>query len=141
MLRKRRNRPDASDEDLGLPRSPVSPQRHAAAGQSRKVAGYQPREVSSLSLLSVNSTDGEDSQSHRQHSTNPNSSADNLSSVVLRDHQEDDDVDAVGLERQRLSHAAARHKMAIRPIKKVPTRQHRRTLEVGHAASNATGSI
>ncbi|XP_032585457.1 serine-rich adhesin for platelets isoform X2 [Drosophila mojavensis] len=132
VLRKRRNRPDASDEDLGLPRSPVSPQRHAAAGQSRKVAGYQPREVSSLSLLSVNSTDGEDSsQGHRQHADN------GLGSVVLRERQEeDDDVDAVGVERHRLSHAAAKHKMAIRPMKKMPTRQHRRTLETSIPEAN-----
>ncbi|XP_032292744.1 streptococcal hemagglutinin isoform X3 [Drosophila virilis] len=142
VLRKRRNRPDASDEDLGLPRSPASPQRHAGAGQSRKAAGYQPRsvaqghEVSSLSLLSVNSTDGEDSQSHRQHSSKSISSSEQISSVVLRDHQEDD-VDAVGLERHRLSHAAAKHKMAIRPAKKKgPTRQHRRTLETSIPEAN-----
>ncbi|XP_064542357.1 platelet binding protein GspB isoform X2 [Drosophila montana] len=142
VLRKRRNRPDASDEDLGLPRSPASPQRHAGAGQSRKAAGYQPRsvaqghEVSSLSLLSVNSTDGEDSQSHRQHSSKSISSSEQIGSVVLRDHQEDD-VDAVGLERHRLSHAAAKHKMAIRPVKKKgPTRQHRRTLETSIPEAN-----
>ncbi|XP_030246144.1 uncharacterized protein LOC115565232 [Drosophila navojoa] len=134
VLRKRRNRPDASDEDLGLPRSPVSPQRHAAAGQSRKAAGYQPREVSSLSLLSVNSTDAEDSsQGHRQHGDNGL-----LGAVVLRERQEaaDDDVDAVGVERHRLSHAAAKHKMAIRPMKKMPTRQHRRTLETSIPEAN-----
>lgn len=133
MLRKRRNRPDASDEDLGLPRSPVSPQRLAGAVQSRKAAGYQPREVSSLSQLSVNSTDGEDSsQGHRQHAENGG-----LGSVVLRERQEeDDDVDAVGLERHRLSHAAAKHKMAIRPMKKMPTRQHRRTLEVSQQSND-----
>ncbi|KAH8393354.1 hypothetical protein KR215_006579 [Drosophila sulfurigaster] len=132
VLRKRRNRPDASDEDLGLPRSPASPQRHAAAGQSRKTAGYQSRvvtqghEVSSLSLLSSNSTDGEDSsQSHRQLMCK------SMSSDILRSHAPDEQVDGVSLDRQRLSHAAAKHKMAIRPAKKKgPSRQHRRTLEV-----------
>ncbi|XP_060652423.1 serine-rich adhesin for platelets isoform X2 [Drosophila nasuta] len=131
VLRKRRNRPDASDEDLGLPRSPASPQRHAAAGQSRKTAGYQSRvatqghEVSSLSLLSSNSTDGEDSsQSHRQLMCK------SMSSDILRSHAPDEQVDGVSLDRQRLSHAAAKHKMAIRPAKKKgPSRQHRRTLE------------
>lgn len=142
MLRKRRNRPDASDEDLGLPRSPASPQRHAAAGQSRKAGGgYQSQsragshgsqghEVSSLSLLSANSTDGdgEEAPSHRQLMCK------SLSSDILRTHPEDE-VDAVGLERQRLSHAAAKHKMAIRPAKKKgPSRQHRRTLEVSRKA-------
>jgi len=134
VLRKRRNRPDASDEDLGLPRSPASPQRHAGGGQSRKAAGYQSRsvtqghEVSSLSLLSANSTDGdgEDSQSHSHRQLVCKS----FSSDILRSHPEDD-VDAVGQDRQRLSHAAAKHKMAIRPVKKKgPSRQHRRTLEV-----------
>ncbi|XP_032591241.1 serine-rich adhesin for platelets isoform X2 [Drosophila grimshawi] len=141
VLRKRRNRPDASDEDLGLPRSPVSPQRMTGAGQSRKTAGGQVRSVaqghesSSLSLLSVNSTDGEDtSQSHRQHTSSKSiSSAEHSSSVLLREqhnHHNEEDVDAVGSERQRLSHAAAKHKMAIRPVKKNgPTRHHRRTLE------------
>ncbi|KAH8299742.1 hypothetical protein KR044_005319 [Drosophila immigrans] len=131
VLRKRRNRPDASDEDLGLPRSPASPQRHAGGGQSRKTAGYQSRdvsvghEVSSLSLLSSNSTDGEDSsQSHRQLMCK------SMSSDILRSNATDEQVDGVSLERQRLSHAAAKHKMAIRPAKKKgPSRQHRRTLE------------
>ncbi|XP_062127792.1 uncharacterized protein LOC133840145 [Drosophila sulfurigaster albostrigata] len=131
VLRKRRNRPDASDEDLGLPRSPASPQRHAAAGQSRKTVGYQSRvvtqghEVSSLSLLSSNSTDGEDSsQSHRQLMCK------SMSSDILRSHAPDEQVDGVSLDRQRLSHAAAKHKMAIRPAKKKgPSRHHRRTLE------------
>lgn len=151
VLRKRRNRPDASDEDLGLPRSPASPQRHASSGlgggvvggiqirgkinQSRIGGGHGAaagihgcgHEVSSLSLLSTNSTDGEESQQvqHRQLLCKSSSSD------ILRHHGDEDEVDAVGLERQRLSHAAAKHKMAIRPAKKKgPSRQHRRTLEV-----------
>lgn len=146
MLRKRRNRPDASDEDLGLPRSPASPQRHASSGgsgvQSRgKAVSYnQPRatsghvgghEVSSLSLLSTNSTDGEDGQ--QQQGQQHRQLLFKSSSEILRHPhgQDDDEGDAVGLERQRLSHAAAKHKMAIRPAKKKgPSRQHRRTLEV-----------
>lgn len=152
VLRKRRNRPDASDEDLGLPRSPASPQRHAAgvgavgggvqsrgktnvSYQSRISGGIHVRghEVSSLSLLSANSTDGEESQHGQQRQLLCKSS----SSDILRHHPDEEEVDAVGLERQRLSHAAAKHKMAIRPAKKKgPSRQHRRTLEVSQDASD-----
>ncbi|XP_017078537.1 mucin-17 isoform X2 [Drosophila eugracilis] len=148
VLRKRRNRPDASDEDLGLPRSPASPQRRAAGGSSsRNTSGvsHQIRghhsEVSSLSLLSVNSAEAEteDSQSshhHRHHSRVSTSSSISVGSDILRSHHEDD-VDAVGGERHRLSHAAAKHKMAIRPVKKKgPTRQHRMTLETSIPEAN-----
>ncbi|XP_052840710.1 uncharacterized protein LOC128255189 isoform X1 [Drosophila gunungcola] len=153
VLRKRRNRPDASDEDLGLPRSPASPQRRAAGGtsSSRNTSGggHQSRghqsEVSSLSLLSVNSAEAEteDSQSshhqqqhQRHHSRVSTSSSISVGSDILRSHAEDD-VDAVGGERHRLSHAAAKHKMAIRPAKKKgPTRQHRMTLETSIPEAN-----
>ncbi|BFG03329.1 serine-rich adhesin for platelets [Drosophila madeirensis] len=149
VLRKRRNRPDASDEDLGLPRSPASPQRRVAGGQSRGAApghsqlrGHSQSEVSSLSLQSVNSAEETEdsqsnghshsqsqSQSHRYHSRVSTSSSISMGSDILRPHH-DDEVDAVGTERHRLSHAAAKHKMAIRPAKKKgPSRQHRRTLE------------
>ncbi|XP_022223581.2 myb-like protein A isoform X3 [Drosophila obscura] len=149
VLRKRRNRPDASDEDLGLPRSPASPQRRVAGGQSRSGAaghsqarGHSQSEVSSLSIHSVNSAEETEnsqshsqshshsqSQSHRYHSRVSTSSSVSMGSDILRPHHEDE-VDAVGTERHRLSHAAAKHKMAIRPAKKKgPSRQHRRTLE------------
>ncbi|ALC41105.1 CG30015, partial [Drosophila busckii] len=159
VLRKRRNRPDASDEDLGLPHSPVSPQRHVGGGaQSRKANAYATRgghnnvqqDVSSLSLLSVHSTDNEDqshshsySQSYRQQQTTSassrisSSSSVSMSSEILRQKPAEEEVDAVGLERQRLSHAAAKHKMAIRPVKKKgPSRQHRRTLETAIPEAN-----
>ncbi|XP_016929304.3 serine-rich adhesin for platelets isoform X1 [Drosophila suzukii] len=152
VLRKRRNRPDASDEDLGLPRSPASPQRRAAGGTSSSrntsAVGHQSRghhhsEVSSLSLVSVNSAEAEteDSQSsshhHRQHHSRVSTSSSiSVGSDILRSHHEDD-VDAVGGERHRLSHAAAKHKMAIRPVKKKgPTRQHRMTLETSIPEAN-----
>ncbi|KQS62903.1 uncharacterized protein Dere_GG22711, isoform E [Drosophila erecta] len=148
VLRKRRNRPDASDEDLGLPRSPASPQRRAAGGTSSRNTsgvGHQSRghqsEVSSLSLHSVNSgeVETEDSQSshqYRHHSRVSTSSSISMGSDILRSHHEDD-VDAVGGERHRLSHAAAKHKMAIRPVKKKgPTRQHRMTLETSIPEAN-----
>ncbi|EDW47317.1 GM20487 [Drosophila sechellia] len=148
VLRKRRNRPDASDEDLGLPRSPASPQRRAGGGTSSRNTsgvGHQSRghqsEVSSLSLHSVNSAEveTEDSQSshqYRHHSRVSTSSSISMGSDILRSHHEDD-VDAVGGERHRLSHAAAKHKMAIRPVKKKgPTRQHRMTLETSIPEAN-----
>ncbi|XP_020815615.1 mucin-17 [Drosophila serrata] len=153
VLRKRRNRPDASDEDLGLPRSPASPQRRAAGGNSSRLAhggGHQSHhqsrggahgahsqsEVTSLSLLSVNSAEGDTEDSHRHHLRVSTSSSISMGSDILRSHQEDD-VDAVGREQHRLSHAAARHKMAIRPAKKkVPTRQHRMTLETSIPEAN-----
>ncbi|XP_068145734.1 LOW QUALITY PROTEIN: probable serine/threonine-protein kinase tsuA [Drosophila tropicalis] len=158
VLRKRRNRPDASDEDLGLPRSPASPQRRAAgvgAGQSRSVntsgglpssrvmlnhhhshnhsVSHSHSEVSSLSLLSVNSNDDQQQQQHSRVST---SSSISMGSDILRFHP-NDETDAVGGERHRLSHAAAKHKMAIRPAKKKgPSRQHRRTLETSIPEAN-----
>ncbi|SPP75754.1 serine-rich adhesin for platelets isoform X2 [Drosophila guanche] len=150
VLRKRRNRPDASDEDLGLPRSPASPQRRVAGGQSRGAApghsqlrGHSQSEVSSLSLQSVNSAEETEdsqshghSQSHRYHSRVSTSSSVSMGSDILRPHHEDE-VDAVGTERHRLSHAAAKHKMAIRPAKKKgPSRQHRRTLECSIPEAN-----
>ncbi|XP_017027885.1 uncharacterized protein [Drosophila kikkawai] len=155
VLRKRRNRPDASDEDLGLPRSPASPQRRAVGGnssgrlasggghhshhQSRAQGAHSQSEVSSLSLLSVNSAEVEPEESHRHPSRVSTSSSISMGSDILRSHQEDD-VDAVGREQHRLSHAAARHKMAIRPAKKKgPTRQHRMTLETSIPEANEEG--
>lgn len=52
VLRKRRNRPDASDEDLGLPSSPTTPQRKANESEG------------SLSFLSTGSSDFDDDLSN-----------------------------------------------------------------------------
>lgn len=49
-LRKRRPRPDASDEDLGLPRSPTTPQKKHRSTMMNQSEG-------SLSLLSIISSD------------------------------------------------------------------------------------
>ena len=69
VLRKRRNRPDASgsEEDLGLPRSPSTPQR-----LDNKISGSgnaNHSEVSSLSQLSMRSSELEEetSTSHYNH--------------------------------------------------------------------------
>ncbi|XP_037952190.1 putative uncharacterized protein DDB_G0277255 isoform X2 [Teleopsis dalmanni] len=148
VLRKRRNRPDASDEDLGLPRSPASPQRRAEQ-QRKSSATVQytttPANVSnnselcSLSLLSMTSTDCDDFSN----ATSTNISNSSVQSIyrhgrtdLLRRSTSDsfgitnDEVDLFDSNWQRLSHAAAKHKMAVRPTKKKgPSRHHRRTLE------------
>uniref|UniRef100_A0A1B0FAX8 DUF4739 domain-containing protein n=1 Tax=Glossina morsitans morsitans TaxID=37546 RepID=A0A1B0FAX8_GLOMM len=175
VLRKRRNRPDASDEDLGLPRSPVSPQRrsthHVIADKTDlyKTASNEQQkygtstgisnqsEVSSMSLLSMNSADGEDGFETNnsmmtltaevlpdnnvnvdRYPQSPVTSTLTLSFDILRpssgnsgfNNNQDDETDACNGDRHRLSHSAAKHKMAIRPTKrKGPSRQHRRTLE------------
>lgn len=117
-------------------------------------------EVSSLSLLSMNSTDGEDvlvATSTANNSTatittteivqerslaTRYSRSSTLSSIsmspdILRHRDSSfadakDEVDLFSSDWQRLSHSAAKHKMAIRPAKKKggPSRQHRRTLDV-----------
>ncbi|XP_061401016.1 serine-rich adhesin for platelets-like [Musca vetustissima] len=189
VLRKRRNRPDASDEDLGLPRSPASPQRRVVAktggGNSNNGIGggiggggmasssslrthhkqssmEKQSENSSLSLLSMNSSvEGEEMmvtstannstsstteivQERSRYSRSSTMSSISMSSDILR-HRESssllsggDEVDLFSSDWQRLSHSAAKHKMAIRPAKKKggPSRQHRRTLETSIPEAN-----
>ncbi|XP_061400147.1 serine-rich adhesin for platelets-like [Musca vetustissima] len=187
VLRKRRNRPDASDEDLGLPRSPASPQRRVVAktgGSNNNGIGggigggmasssslrthhkqssmEKQSENSSLSLLSMNSSvEGEEMmvtstannstsstteivQERSRYSRSSTMSSISMSSDILR-HRESssllsggDEVDLFSSDWQRLSHSAAKHKMAIRPAKKKggPSRQHRRTLETSIPEAN-----
>lgn len=115
--------------------------------------GEKLSEVSSLSLLSMNSNDGEELLGTSATTTTTDiiperntatrySRASTMSSISMtsdilrhRDSSFDDtkdDVDLFSSDWQRLSHSAAKHKMAIRPTKKKggPSRQHRRTLEV-----------
>ncbi|XP_023297113.2 serine-rich adhesin for platelets [Lucilia cuprina] len=178
VLRKRRNRPDASDEDLGLPRSPASPQRRAvnsqqhantgasASASNKSIMGEKHSEVSSLSLLSMNSNEGDDLMLNSTTITNNSStttttevvqerstanrysrsstmSSISMSSDILRHRDSSfndtkDEVDLFSSDWQRLSHSAAKHKMAIRPTKKKggPSRQHRRTLETSIPEAN-----
>ncbi|XP_065367502.1 serine-rich adhesin for platelets isoform X2 [Calliphora vicina] len=178
VLRKRRNRPDASDEDLGLPRSPASPQRRAANSQhhataaasasasNKSIMGEKHSEVSSLSLLSMNSNEGEDlmvnsstattttnnsttteivqeRSTATRYSRSSTMSSISTSSDILRHRDSSfndakDEVDLFSSDWQRLSHSAAKHKMAIRPTKKKggPSRQHRRTLETSIPEAN-----
>lgn len=58
MLRKRRTRPDASDEDLGLPRSPSTPQK-----KERGPMVNMNQSEGSLSMLSMGSSDMDDADS------------------------------------------------------------------------------
>ncbi|XP_059226351.1 serine-rich adhesin for platelets isoform X1 [Stomoxys calcitrans] len=175
VLRKRRNRPDASDEDLGLPRSPASPQRRVLAKTNGSTGGSgngttslrikqshhhmeKQSEASSLSLLSMNSADGDDllatstannslsteiRQEHSRYSRSSTMSSLSMSSDILRHRDSSlgepkDEVDLFSSDWQRLSHSAAKHKMAIRPAKKKggPSRQHRRTLETSIPEAN-----
>lgn len=185
VLRKRnRNRQDASEEDLGLPRSPASPQRrvertqrshhitngnnnnnaNATATSSSATTGGNQSEVSSLSLLSMNSGDGDDllasstannstistkefmqeralstSLGGRSLTRSSTVSTTSVTSEIYRHSSSGslgndstrDEPDLLGAKCQRLSHSAAKHKMALRPAKKKgPSRMHRRTLEV-----------
>lgn len=119
--------------------------------------GEKHSEVSSLSLLSMNSNEGEDflatststainsttteivqeRTTATRYSRSSTMSSISMSSDILRHRDSSfndtkDEVDLFSSDWQRLSHSAAKHKMAIRPIKKKggPSRQHRRTLEV-----------
>lgn len=126
-LRKRRNRPDASDEDLGLPRSPTTPQR------KDNVINHS---EGSLSLLSMVSSDMDD-DSLATTAAAPNSSGYSFASSKFSSQNTSQNSDEVDLDASisstgsRLSHSAARHKMAIRPKKKGPTR-HRQPKEVSY---------
>ncbi|KAG4069073.1 hypothetical protein HA402_008384 [Bradysia odoriphaga] len=128
-LRKRRPRPDTSDEDLGLPRSPITPQRKEnAINQSE----------GSLSLLSMVSSDMDDESSvgfgnsgagdtsaHQISFTSSRFSSQNTS-------RSSDEVDldmSITSNGSRLSHSAARHKMAVRPNKKKGPTRHRKPNE------------
>lgn len=132
VLRKRRNRPDASDEDLGLPRSPITPQRQKnAINQSE----------GSLSLLSMVSSELDDESSTSVIAAADGSSGAANSSIASgkwsssqdtsRNSTDEVDLDAsVQSAGSKLSHSAARHKMAVRPKKKGPTRHHRKPIDV-----------
>lgn len=126
-LRKRRTRPDASDEDLGLPRSPTTPHR--------KQRSIMNQSEGSLSLLSMVSSDMDDEPLAEStggggaHSFSYTSSK-MISSLETSRYSDEVDLDAsMSSVGSRLSHAAARHKMAVRPKKKGPSR-HRKPIDV-----------
>ncbi|KAJ6647105.1 hypothetical protein Bhyg_02325 [Pseudolycoriella hygida] len=127
-LRKRRPRPDTSDEDLGLPRSPITPQRKEnAINQSE----------GSLSLLSMVSSDMDDESVGLGHSGTTETSVHQISFTSSRlssqnTSRSSDEVDldmSITSNGSRLSHSAARHKMAVRPNKKKGPTRHRKANE------------
>lgn len=132
VLRKRRNHrttatnDDASDEDLGLPRSPITPHRNPhPINQSSE---------GSLSLLSMVSSDMEDESNASviaaagMVNISGTSSSSQKWSDSSRNSTDEVDLDASfgSTGSARLSHSAARHKMAIRPNKKKGPSRHLR---------------
>ncbi|XP_062559355.1 bromodomain-containing protein DDB_G0280777 isoform X2 [Armigeres subalbatus] len=120
VLRKRRKdrHHEASDEDLGLPQSPITPQR--------KDRGINKSE-GSLSILSMTSSDLDlEERSASNASGNNLLHLDSSSSSV---HNRSSDPDENDSPASKLSHSAARHKLAVRPKKKGPTRARARPRE------------
>lgn len=134
-LRKRKSRSDASDEDLGLPRSPATPPRngsyHVVDGQinSTNIVGRH-QHHSSLGLLSMASSESMEPSNFLPNSKSSNeigkvSASDEIFPPEISLHSRRD-ADT------RLSHSAAKHKMAIRPKKKGPSRPPRKSNNVSY---------
>lgn len=136
-LRKRKCRSDASDEDLGLPRSPSTPPRngnhHVVDGQINSTSNVgRHQHHSSLGLLSMASSEiYEDSMESSSYLST------SKSSYEISKHDTSDDIfpPEISLNSSRdsdtkLSHSAAKHKMAIRPKKKGPSRLPRKPTDV-----------
>lgn len=142
-LRKRKSRSDASDEDLGLPRSPSTPPRndhHVIDDTSNSSTGTGIRSNqhhhfhSSLGLLSMASSESYDECSQNFLSTSK--SLYNTSgkfSVVGDEFFPEMALHLSGSSDTKLSHSAAKHKMAVRPKKKGPSRPNRKPVEVKFA--------
>ncbi|XP_058462735.1 putative uncharacterized protein DDB_G0277255 [Malaya genurostris] len=123
VLRKRRKdrQHEASDEDLGLPHSPITPQR-----KDRTIN----KSEGSLSILSMTSSDldleersGSNASGYNLfHMDSSSSSACNRSSDNADDQVSESPA-------SKLSHSAARHKLAVKPKKKGPTRARARPRE------------
>uniref|UniRef100_A0A336KV59 CSON000024 protein n=1 Tax=Culicoides sonorensis TaxID=179676 RepID=A0A336KV59_CULSO len=115
VLRKRGLRQEASEEeDLGLPQSPNSPNRkekHHSQG--------------SLSILSNTSSDMDDEHSSLRQNTTFDSSSSSYFTKSSDFSHGSDEVDLDISSSSRLSHSAAKHKLAVRPKKKGPTRPRR----------------
>lgn len=136
VLRKRKSRSDASDEDLGLPRSPSTPQRngqHVVDGTSHGTNGHGAgrHHHSSLGLLSVASTEIEDDGNGlhnylalNKSSHNTKMSSDELFPDMSADSNKNNEV--------KLNHSAAKHKMAVRPRRKGPSRPTRKQIDVSN---------
>lgn len=135
-LRKRKSRSDASDEDLGLPRSPSTPPRngghHVVDGQMNSTNGGRHQHHSSLGLLSMASSEIYDDSMESSSFLSTSKS-----SYEIGKHDTSDDIFPPEISMNssrdsetRLSHSAAKHKMAIRPKKKGPSRPPRKLTDV-----------
>lgn len=134
-LRKRKSRSDASDEDLGLPRSPSTPPRngghHVVDGQINSTNAARHQHHSSLGLLSMASSEIYDDSMESSSFLSTSKS-----SYEIGKHDTSDDMfPEISLNSSRdsetrLSHSAAKHKMAIRPKKKGPSRLPRKPTDV-----------
>ncbi|XP_031629728.1 putative uncharacterized protein DDB_G0282133 isoform X3 [Contarinia nasturtii] len=130
-LRKRKNRSDASYEDLGLPSSPATPPRngsHVVDGQinSTNIVGRH-QHHSSLGLLSMVSSDSMEPSNFLSNSKSSNAAG-------KLDATDEIFPPEISLNSShefetKLSHSAAKHKMAIRPKKKGPSRPSRKPTE------------
>uniref|UniRef100_A0A8D8CVD2 (northern house mosquito) hypothetical protein n=1 Tax=Culex pipiens TaxID=7175 RepID=A0A8D8CVD2_CULPI len=130
VLRKRRkdraSGGEASDEDLGLPQSPITPQRKDRGGINKSEG--------SLSILSMTSCSSDLDLEERSGS---NASGHNLlhldssagSSMYSRSIHDTTDDNGSDSPAAKLSHSAAKHKLAVRPKKKGPTRARARPRE------------
>lgn len=139
-LRKRKSRSDASDEDLGLPRSPSTPPRngghHVVDGQINSTNVGRHQHHSSLGLLSMASSEIYDDSMESSSFLSTSKSSYEISSSSSK-HDTSDDIfpPEISLNSNRdsdtkLSHSAAKHKMAIRPKKKGPSRLPRKPTDV-----------
>lgn len=127
-LRKRKSRSDASEEDLGLPRSPSTPPRsgnHQVDGHNNSNSSNGNHHHSSLGILSMTSSeiydDSIDSIGYLSQSK---------SSYEIGSKFDEFDLNVTRESETKLSHSAAKHKMAIRPKKKGPSRPPRKPIEV-----------
>lgn len=138
-LRKRKSRSDASDEDLGLPRSPSTPPRndhHVIDGNSNSstgtgIRGNHHHLHSSLGLLSMASSESYDECSQSFLSTSKSLyDTSGKFSAIGDEFFPEMSLNGSGSSDTKLSHSAAKHKMAVRPKKKGPSRPNRKPVEV-----------
>lgn len=135
-LRKRKGQ--SSDEDLGLPSSPSTSQRNNHKHRAPIVSPYRynvptSNQHSPLNLLSVDSSElDDDSFTSTTTAGFPITSSGYMSSSKLNmsfssTRTSDDELLTPSSDNttERLSHSAARHKMAIRPKKNAPSRRAR----------------
>lgn len=138
-LRKRKSRSDASDEDLGLPHSPSTPPRndhHVIDGSSSSstgtgIRGNHHHLHSSLGLLSMASSESYDECSQSFLSTSKSLyDTSGKFSAIGDEFFPEMSLNVSGSSDTKLSHSAAKHKMAVRPKKKGPSRPNRKAAEV-----------